>query len=85
MQRLRFVFYHFFQFLQDLQVELKEEAESQRATELHFSSRSREWEDQLVQEDVVGLAEGLIVPGPGGHTQVFTLLWPLLKIKLLSG
>lgn len=48
--------YHFSELLQDLQVEFEEEAESQRATKLHFSSRSRRREVQLIQEDVVGPA-----------------------------
>lgn len=56
------------EFLQDLQVELEEEAESQRAAELHFPPRSRRREDQLVQEDVVGPAEGLLIPRPEGNT-----------------
>lgn len=60
--------YHFSELLQDLQVKFKEKAESQRATEVHLSSRSRRREDQLIQEDVIGPAEGLIVPGPEGHT-----------------
>lgn len=60
------VSHHFSELLQDLQVEPEEEAESQRATELHLSTRSRRREVQLLQEDVVGPTQGLIVPGPGG-------------------
>lgn len=38
-------------------------------TELHLSSRSRRREGQLVQEDVVRPAEGLVVPGPEGNIE----------------
>lgn len=55
--------YRFSELLQDLQVELKEEAESQRAPELHLPSRSRRREFQLVQEHLVGPAQGLLIPG----------------------
>lgn len=55
--------YRFSKLLQDLQVELKEEAESQRAPELHLPSWSRGREFQLVQEHLIGPAQGLLIPG----------------------
>lgn len=58
------VSHHLSELLQDLQVESEEEAESQRATELNLPTRSRRREIQLLQEDLVGPAQGLIVPGP---------------------
>lgn len=58
--------YRFSELLQDLQVELKEEAESQRAPELHLPSRSRRRQFQLVQEHLVGPAQGLLIPGSEG-------------------
>lgn len=82
-----FLSYRSSKFLQDLQVEFEEEAESQRATKLHFSSGSRRREDQLVQEDVIGPAEGLIIPRPEGNTLwvgFCSLFCPTLKIKMLS-
>lgn len=57
--------HHLSEGLQDLQVEPEEEAEGQRATELDLSTGSRRREVQLLQEDVVGPTQGLLVPGPG--------------------
>lgn len=45
-------------------MEPKEEAESQRATELDLPARRRRREVQFLQKDVVGLTQGLLVPGP---------------------
>lgn len=43
--------------------------------ELHLSSRSRRREDQLLQEDVVRTAEGLVVPGPEGNIESDQRKW----------
>lgn len=52
--------------MQDLQVEFEEQTKSQRPTKLHLPSWSWRREGQLFQKDVVGLAEGLVVPRPEG-------------------
>lgn len=60
--------HHFFELVQDLQVEFEEEAEGQGASKLHLSPRSRGRQGHLLQEDVVGPAEGLLTPRPDGDS-----------------
>lgn len=61
------MFYHFFELMEDVQVELKEEAESQTPTKLNLPTRSGRREGQLFQEDVVRLIQGLLIPRPDGE------------------
>lgn len=56
--------YRFTELLQNLQVEFKEEAESQRTTKLNLPARNRWREVQLLQEDVVCLVQGPLIPWP---------------------
>lgn len=67
------VLYHFFELMQNLQVKFEEEAESKRTTKLNHPSRSRGREGQLVQKNVVGPAEGLVIPRPEGNKEQYRL------------
>lgn len=61
---LRLKSYQISEALQDFQVELEEKAESQRATKLHLSPGSRGRQGELLQQDVAGSAQRLVVPRP---------------------